>query len=48
MKNILENIGVRLWAIKNEEKYREKVVGNTAVVFILSVAIMMIYEGVVY
>lgn len=48
MKNILENIGVRLWAIKNEEKYREKVVGNTAVVFILSVVILMIYEGVVY
>lgn len=48
MKNILENIGVRLWAMKNEKKYREKVVGNMAVVFIFSVAILMIYEGVVY
>lgn len=48
MKKVLEHIGVRLWAIKNEEKYKEKVLGNTAIVFIVVTAIMMIYEGVVY
>lgn len=48
MKKVLEHIGVRLWAIKNEEKYRAKVFGNTGIVVIISIAIMMIYEGVVY
>lgn len=48
MKKLLEKIGIRLYAMKHVEAYSEKVWTVSGITLIVTFALLMIYEGVVY